>query len=181
MKIVLDIDGVIADFAKCLINEINETYNTKLIKNDLKTLMTNNILGINSSKCNEIEYKTFFNYNLEPIKGSISALSKLNESFEVYILTSRTNKMKAKTIEWLIKNNIKFKGIFFVPRKKKRKTIYRLKPTYWIEDDSDILINCPSYTRPILFSQPWNKYCLDITNKLVRLTTWSEIIKYILF
>ena len=116
MRIALDIDGVICNFASVLVFELSQRYSITLTEKDLVTLRTNEILGITKNECKTLEKHIFFNNDTEPVDGSVEAIMALSEYFDLYIVSARIESMLPKTMQWLNKQQIPYTQIIFTAK-----------------------------------------------------------------
>ena len=119
MKIGLDVDGVLLDFVTPFWKFHNENHNTdidlsKVVKSDYYFA---DFLGISREE-EKKRMTDFFNHNyfydLKPIIGSQEIVEKLSKKHSLYVITSREDSWRTKTIKSLDKHfKDKFNQVFF--------------------------------------------------------------------
>jgi hypothetical protein len=104
---------------------------------------------------------------------AVGALDTLNEwasrGYELVIFSNRTKYMgEFGLAKWLADNHIPFTEI------DGGKGEYDVH----IDDSPGKLMSTNSNLR-LLYSQPWNEQCLNVTHSLTRIKSWEEIRKYV--
>ena len=90
MRLLIDMDGVVADFLSHWCEVFNERYNQKLKPSDIKTWrMHESIPGATQEACEDLIWEPGFFFNLKPIPGAIKAIEQLHEQgHEIVFVTS---------------------------------------------------------------------------------------------
>jgi len=133
-KVLLDVDGVIANFHISFIRYLNENYGTNIDETDEPTEYSIDkwCIGIGSDKINTIihEWLATGGYKTLPIySGAKQFVYQLMDKFDVYIVTARIGDfhmnlpqkviegIKNDTFDWFRQHNIPSDGIFFEHKK----------------------------------------------------------------
>jgi len=162
-RICVDLDGVICeyDFPKIIKSFFGVDISSKMIfAYDLAE-----VLGVAP-----MLIKTMFNEQVygKPtlVEGAIDTLDEWkSKGYELVIYSNRVKYMgKKELIRWLINYQIPFDGI------DGGQGAYDVH----IDDLPSKLMGTDSEVK-LLFNQPWNERCLNITGKLIRVNSWDEI------
>ncbi len=186
MKIAIDIDEVLGQFMKALIEFHNSEYKTNLKLEDFFSYNFWNIWGGTKEKAIKKVYnfhKTNYFKNIIPVKDSQESIKKLKEGNELFIITSRQNDVIEETKEWIKKNfpNI-FSDIYFTNHfsqngtsKTKKEICDLLNIDILIEDSLEYSLECIKPNRKIfLLDYPWNKNN-NLPKEITRVYSWKEI------
>lgn len=183
MKIGIDIDDVIVEFARVYLIKYTEKYGKEF---DFENLFSFNLwepLKISKEEDFSLadEYYDSSDFEniplLEKAKESILELSKYHE---LIFITSRPLKIKEKTLSYLnkhfsgINHNIFFTNDIF-KNQIKSKVEVRIQENvdFMIEDNKDYALSCANNgINIILFDKPWNK---NIEHENIRrVDNWKE-------
>lgn len=136
--IILDIDGVIADYPECFVNYVNNKTNTKFVNMfDIRNMLTQKqIYDLKD------EYRNSGVKSSLPVKEyAIDFINKIKQKYYIVLLTSRPYskyfRIYADTLEWLDKNKIHYDAIYW-DEKKSRNILNNLdldQIEYVIEDN----------------------------------------------
>lgn len=97
MNILLDCDGVLADFPGGVVKAVNQFYSTNWKTSDIKTWDIGQSLGLPTDIIDEIASQPGFCLDLEPYPEALEAVKKLKTLGDVWIVTSPH---KSKTWCW---------------------------------------------------------------------------------
>lgn len=189
MRIGIDIDGVIADLARFMMDYAAKFY----YDNHIHATMNKNeyddckALGLTME-----ETEKFWNTYLEfyatkyPARDFVSdVINKLKENHEIYIITARNEyglppekygQMQSMVKQWLIDNKIEYDRIIFTEGS---------KLPYCVENKIDVMIEDSPYNIPdiasrvpvLCFDNPYNQ---NIEGKnITRVYSWYDILSKI--
>lgn len=185
MKIGVDLDDVLAE----LLIKFTDFHNKKNSTNFKFEQITHfglwELWGITKDEMT-LELEEFLenhSHTVEPILGSVEAIDELAKNHELLILTSRSESMKDRTIEWLnIHYPAKFQDFLFANHwlKAKGKTKADLCRDFKIElviEDSPLFAKelAEQGFKVVLFDKLWNQGLEH--NNIIRADSWSEIVK----
>lgn len=190
MKIAIDIDEVLGQFMKALIDFHNSEYKTNLKLEDFFSYNFWNVWGGTKEEAIEKVYKfhkTDFFKNIKPVTDSQDSVKKLKEDNELFVITSRQNDVIEETKLW-IQNNFPntFSNIYFTNHfskngnsKTKKEICDLLDIDILIEDSLEYSLECIKPNRKIfLLDYPWNK-SNSLPKEITRVYSWREIIEKI--
>ncbi len=188
--ILVDVDGVCADFNKGLLDYINRTQGTNLTEDQITVYSTQEAFKQHWTPDVEDHVRSEgFCYNLDVIPGSIHAINELRaRGYKILFVTAPYTRSKTWSydrIEWLKKYfNASHKDIIFAHDKK---FVYGMT---LIDDKVQNVVDWSMKWRDtsILYSQPWNKaeskllYNSNNTSKdnlIHTVNNWTEVLKEI--
>ena len=173
----IDLDNVISDTDNLVRLIISELYNVKLQRKD--------IIFFDYSKCGvtkEQEKEVFRIFHEKrcvevlPKPDAVESIDKLNEKFQVHIVTSRPEFTRSNTIKWLYDYGINYDAIDF--RTNKHTSDIRFE--YFIEDKRETAYNLANQgVNTIIFNKPWNQPDPKDIDNITRLNSWEDIVKYL--
>lgn len=190
MRIGIDLDEVLCDFLKGLVEFHNYVYRTSLSFDDFFSYEFWKVWGgdVESTKDKMFKfYETSFFDNLKPIKGAVEGVKKLSENHELFVITARQEIIKDKTKVWLDKY---FGDVFedvFVVNHLARSGVSRSKGDVCDELSIDVMIDdsfvyaldcVRSYRFVLLFDNPWNAREV-LPEGIVRVKSWDECVSFI--
>ena len=198
MNIGIDIDGVLTDVRKFVIEEgskyCKEHNKGELINPDVYEMKE--MFGWNLATIFNFWRKNIFKYAKENpvIDGASENIKKLKEDgHKIYIITARwlastkkhrilrhvekiSNKMKETVINWLSENNVIYDEIIF-SKDDKSKYIKKNNIDIMIEDAPDNVKELSELTKVICYDWVYNR---GIENEnIYRCSNWDEIYKVI--
>lgn len=183
----IDIDGVIGDSDKTFRKYINQYFDINLKREDITHYYYEKVLGISTKQM----YKFYDEFTKNKLWLEIpllpqaqSCMDYLSEKYNITIITSRNEKLRAITEKWLAKNKIKYSNLIMLKEGEKKLTkvlqnnidIHAL-----IEDRLDIAEEfCKEGIKVFLFNYQWNQDKKKKTNpNLIRINGWREILSYL--
>ena len=188
-KIAVDIDDVLLNFMKGLVNFYNSKYGTSFKKRDIFSYKLEESFGITKKerlrRLDEFYSSPFFS-ELEPIPRAQEALDFLNKENEIIIVTSREINLKKITESSLERNfKGKYSELFYSKNysqlggKSKAEICLEQRASVLIEDCLMYTLDCNAKGIPaFLMDKPWNK--TDLKGTLVkRVRNWKEILEKI--
>ncbi len=185
MKIGIDLDEVTINFMDSL-NKFYHKKTGKLYKKEhYKSYNWWELWGCTREEAIAVEHEfvTSKNYEeMEPIENAIESINKLVDKNELFIITSRPEKNKEKTLKWInkhlnrIKAEIIFSGDFHGGAKTKVEICKDLQIDIILEDNKDYALACAGAgIKVILFDKPWNQKVMH--KNITRVKSWEEAIK----
>lgn len=102
-SLALDLDELMYPFLENLIVFVNERRGTHFVKDDFFTYDFEQVWGGTSAEAVTTvnDYFTSLGRDPEPIEGSVDAVARLAEMFELYVVTARHDALEEMTFEWL--------------------------------------------------------------------------------
>lgn len=141
IKCMMDVDGVLADWVSAFLQHARNRYPDRVFREEdwtqFKPYGNGSKIPINKEEFNELfDTMDWDNISREPYFDRFKKLS--HKASFVRIVTHRPNRAQESTIDWLIKNEVRFDEIYFTPSKEKWKHCSDL--THVIDDRDDALI-----------------------------------------
>ena len=189
MNLGFDIDGVIAKTSDMLVNNINETFNSKLTIDIFKAHdFTENIYSedeeINTAVIkllkdlvvSEEKMKSIEIYPEAPI--IINKLKKVGH--KIYIITARHTHLKEMTATWLRNHGISFDGFAITNGITKSDYALKYKLDAFVDDLESNLYELHKSKKRwrkglLLMTQPWNADTMTDTSKYIRVHGWNDV------
>uniref|UniRef100_A0A6M3KGA6 Uncharacterized protein n=2 Tax=viral metagenome TaxID=1070528 RepID=A0A6M3KGA6_9ZZZZ len=166
-QICIDIDGVICEYNFPLL--VKNFFGVDLSKHMIFAYDLADVLGVAPSLINTM-FKEQVYGKPNFIAGAVETLGGWkSKGYELIIYSNRTKYMGYNGLaEWLIEWQIPFSGI------DDGQNHYNVH----IDDSPGKLMTTDSKIK-LLFDQPWNQRCYNITNQLLRVRSWEEIRAYV--
>lgn len=182
MKLLLDCDGILADFHSTYLGLINSYTGKSYVLDDIKDFSIEDSLDVREYSDrikNDFDVHDLCEY-LEPILGSEEAVEYLNSKINVVIVTAPFSSYKwvNQRYNWLRWNyNIDASNIIFT----KNKT--HINGDYFIDDSLDNCVKwAVTHTQNIcmLWDRPWNrKNRVRLPDNLKIIDNWDDVYKQI--
>ena len=189
MLIGIDLDEVLVGLMPQLIKYHNRYYKTSYIYNDFKSFFLWETWGGTKEETDK-KIWNFYNSKLFeqalPIEGAIDAIEQLSTKYKLLVITSRPEKIRKKTKDWLRKYfPKKFNKVYFAYNfsygvgnaKKKLDICQDLKIDLLIDDcleNVEEIGNIQHKMQALLFDRPWNR--VSLPEKVTRVYSWQEIV-----
>lgn len=189
MKIALDLDEVIADTLCTIIQFHNDTYGTRLTREQFTSYRFWEIWGgTREEAVDKVHafHRTSYAHSVRPVAGAQDAVCALGKENDLYIVTSRANEFVGKTEQWLATH---FPGAFAEvhfanhyskndrTEKSKADICEKLGVQMLVEDSVDFAIECAREGRDVfLLDRPWNQTD-RLPSGVYRVSSWEEIME----
>ncbi len=185
MRIGIDLDDVVFEFVRELLNIYQRTYNKKVNYDEVSSYNFNELLNISRKEFSDLIMSKFDKRkieNLELCEGVYDSVNRLSKEHEIYFITSRVR--KEGTLESLNKyfNHINFELYFssnpYVGNfgKDKGEICKNMGIDYMIEDSREHAEICSKKgIKTILLDKPWNKKYGEHYN-IIKLKNWNEVL-----
>jgi len=186
MKIGIDIDDVLAEFARGYLEKYKEKYGKEVKFEDIFSFDLWKPLGISKQESIELAdsyYDSPEFDNIDLVEGAFEIIKKLNKEHKLFFITSRPLKIKDKTNLFLnkyfsdINFELVFSNDFFGSQRKSKSEICReLGIGLLIEDNKSYSLDCAKKgIKVFLFDKPWNKNFEH--ENVERVYSWNEILE----
>ena len=163
IKILLDLDGVVIqyDFPKI----VKDFFGVDLSAQDIFAYDLADVLGVSKAGI-DLMFKKQVYGKPNFIKGALETLKEWEaKRYKLAIFSNRVKYMGTDKLQlWLKEYQIPFTYI----------SDGEDRYDYHIDDSPTKLMGTDS-TVKLLYTQPWNLRCLDITKSLKRVNSWEEI------
>ena len=184
MKIGIDIDEVIVEFARGYFEFYNSKHGTLFKFEDAFTYDLWKVLGVSKEKSIQLAddyYKTESFRNIEIVKDSIEKIKELSGKHEIFIVTSRPVSIRKQTADFFkkvldgIPLKIVYSGDFFGGQgKNKAELCTELGLSFFIEDNKKFALECAQRgVKVVLLDKPWNRDAIH--ENISRVNGWEEI------
>ncbi len=185
IAIGIDIDGVIGDSDKIFRKYMNQYFNLKLKRKDIKEFYYEKVLSMNPEDIQpfweEFNNKGYW-MEIPLLNNAKSSIDYLKEKYAIILITARTEKIKDLTLAWLEKHKIKYDQLHFLNENESKITKVlqnNISLNALIEDKLENALNFAGEgTRVFLFDYPWNQFEKKIEN-LIRVKGWCDILSYL--
>jgi uncharacterized HAD superfamily protein len=174
MNLGFDIDGVIANFSKPLLETIKENYGLNLKVSDIYTFSLNIVLGITKAEGIHLITETL-KKDLPLNFGAKETLEQLSrEGHSIYLLTGRYDYLRELTQSWLKEKGVPYTQLHLLNIGEKY--LAKVDPLDLIVEDSleEALEWTHKVRNVLVYDQPWNK-TLNVKNLTKRVYNWNEI------
>lgn len=180
MKIAIDIDDVLSTTSKHFIEHINNKYNINYKFHQMRDYNFNWLENISPNEIFLFLEEKLEDYEI--FENAKETIIQLKQEHELFILTSRKEAVKARTIIWLnthFGENL-FNEIIFI---NSTQTQNNCKGEVCVKNNFDILIeDAPHFAeksskmgiKVFLMDRPWNQNIKNGAN-LQRVKNWKEI------
>jgi uncharacterized HAD superfamily protein len=163
MRLLIDVDGVICKYNYGDI--VKKHFGVEIDEYNVFAQDMSDVLGVKSEEINKMFYNQVHNQP-QFIENALPTLKTLYNKHEIIIFTNRTKYMSLEELtKWLIENNIPFHGI----------DVQGTGEYQFHVDDSPAKLMKTNSKVKLLFSQSWNRRCLNITGSLKRVYSWNDV------
>ena len=179
-RLLLDVDGILADFVSATVKIMNSMTGMSLIPDDIINWEVTSILEDHQTRelCKAEFNKAGFCSTLEVYDGAQEAVKILQDKTELFFVTSpmlSNPTWMPDRVEWLERHfGIDHKHVVFANKK------YIISGDFMV-DDSPKNINDWLFYNPdscgLLWDRPYNR--TPDADKLIRVSKWDEIIQMI--
>jgi len=173
MRILIDVDGTIADLHTEWLRRYNSEYDDVLTADQIKDWSMDKFVKPEcGTKIYEYLYHPDLYEHVLPIDGALSSVMWLkSRGHDVFFVTSGVQESKAK---WLHNYGLTTGYWMFAPELIVAHSKHVINGDVLIDDN---MKNCDDFgKKAILFGQPWNE--ADVTN-CFRAGNWPDVIQYI--
>jgi uncharacterized HAD superfamily protein len=188
LKIGIDIDEVLVEFVRPYLEFHNQKFGKSLKLEEVKKFHFWEDLGFSLEEIQPLfeEFnKSFILLEDMPFfENAKESVLKLSENNEIFFITSRPEKIRQGTENFLKMHFANFKFInsgdtYGGVKKNKADICKENKLDLMIEDSSKIALECAqNRIKVFLMDKPWNQD-LNINENILRVKNWKEIMKKI--
>jgi len=201
MKLGFDIDGIVADMAKAMVEYINKEFSLDYTPEIFKKHNVFDNKYVDDPEENEKVAMAMLKgvienpeaiVSIEVYEDSKEAIKKLVRSgHSIHFITARAQSARESTIEWFRINKIPFDTIHVVGKNgrkgnlvSKGQTARILNLDFFIDDFIDHLGDMFKYKNRWrkgvgLFTRPWNINEPFDASRFIRFNDWNEIIRHL--
>jgi len=201
MKLGFDIDGIVADLPRMMLEYINKEFN---LNHDLSVLVSHDVSSnryvddddlndeIAARLLTEIVRNDGILPDVEPYEGAIEAIKKLYRyGHSIHFITARPSDTRKVTVDWLRSYHIPFSTVHVMGENKpgggfinKGRIARTLNLDFYIDDSIWHLENMYKYKNRWrkglgLFTRPWNANEPFDTYRFIRFNKWNEVIRHL--
>lgn len=192
MKIGIDLDDCLAEFAYSFLNWHNDKYETSFEIEDVKRFnFWETIGGTRGDIIDKVSdfYKTNYFRNLPVVFGAVNGINQLCWENELFVVSSRPNDIYEETKKWIDQHfHDKFSEVILTNEWslsgkaiKKADVCKKLGVDLYIDDNLENVIDCAKPKKNIrvfLFDRPWNQNS-KLLKIITRVYNWNEILEKI--
>lgn len=186
LNIGLDLDDVLIDFNTALCDFHNREYGTNLSRDDIKTWHLEKVWNCNLEEAIARIFDFYHSSELEeakPVEGAVEVVSRLSKGNNLHIVTSRSDTVKNKTLEWVEKyfpflvDSVNFTNHFDRDSKEsKAEVCIKMGIKIFVEDAPIHVEDLSTHIEKVyLFDAPWNRSYKDIPKNVKRMSSWKDI------
>lgn len=190
-RIGIDIDEVLVDFISPFSKYYNSKFNTQISEEHFVSYNLSQVFKTSQEKIT-LEVHEFTKSEsfkkLPPLEGSIEAIEKLSEEYELFIITARSEEVSKTTLDWLKTHfKDKFKNVHFSHnpyitgpiRSTKTEIGRKLKIDLLIEDNLSFAIeSAEAGIKVLMIDATWNQSD-TLHRNITRVYSWNDILKRI--
>jgi len=184
MKLAIDLDDVVLDTTKAIIDVLKDKHNIYIDANDIDVYDIGESTGLDHELISLVVNEAINSECIEPIFGVVPTINWLGNYFSpIYFLTNRYNyKSTLEQIQYLefdIEYEIHLCGKTNNGVPNKAKLINDLGINTVIEDRVETIMDIYKRTNAdiVVFDKPWNKY-VEENDRIFRVKSWIIDIVY---
>lgn len=174
MKLGIDIDGVIANFAQPLIDTVKKNYGLTITEKDITRFSISVVLGITRKEETQL-ITDILQQDLPVYPGAKETLEQLSrEGHSIYLLTGRYAPLRGLTQTWLKTKGVPYNELHLLEMGKKYQVNIEGLDVI-VEDSLEEALEWSSRVKTVLlYDHPYNQ-TLNVKNLTKRVYSWSEI------
>jgi uncharacterized HAD superfamily protein len=177
LHIAVDIDGVLLDFIDRFIPVVHERLAVTITDESIVTHDLHLLFGIPYKDLWEVVNETLATQVFPAIPGAEAGMKAIAHH-HITITTSRPEEHRERTIDNLAKYGFSYQDIHF--RKYLKKFTENDGTDILIEDSLEEAIVASQFIpHVLLFLRPWNRFTLNVWNRLTPVSNWDEIVAHI--
>lgn len=175
----VDLDGCVNNILEGIIKYSKEMWNIEIAPAQCLCYDLQDCTPLTTEKLNFLFNKTDLFSNLHPMPGARATLGILNASYHIDVVTYRDYTIHFhKTLDWLIKNHIKFDYLHLVGSRDKRTHALKSKISYFVEDRLESALQLSEVCKKVfLIDWPYNQG--ELPNNVIRVEKWSNILEHL--
>lgn len=164
MRVLLDVDGCLCEYNFPKL--VKSFFGVDISKFSIYAYDLADVLGVSPAEINTMFQEQVYGKPHFTSGAMETLLEWAKLGYEIAIFSNRIKYMGERgLVEWLVKYGIPFSGI---------DVLGTGNYDYHIDDSPAKLMATNSKIK-LLYDQPWNKGCLNITKSLVRVMNWAEV------
>lgn len=191
--VALDLDDLVFPFMETYVPYINAHKGTSFVVEDFFSFNFEEVVG--GTRVESVAFVERFFDQMDrppaPVKGSREAVSKLSDEYDLAIVTSRTDAMRERTLDWLEEH---FPATFIEvhitngyvadnrPTKRRKSDVCRELGAVALVDDGfhNVVDVLEVGIKGLLFGDfPWNRN-VELPEGVVRVSNWNEVVDELL-
>lgn len=183
MRIIVDVDGVLADQVSPVLERLNERYGLSVTKEEIRRWDEPIADTDIKTEIEKSHLDPDFVRSMRPLEDACAAMKELARRYEVIIATNRAPSADAATRQWLASNGIPYAEYINTSKSGKE----RVSGDVLIDDyPGNVLRFAASGGVGILFEQPWNENDPSIrqaiehgnlAGRIIRARGWRSVVE----
>jgi len=177
LRIAVDIDGVLLDFIAGFIPVVQKRLGVTITHEAIVTHDLHLLFGIPFQDLWKIVNETLATQVFPVIPGAQEGMKAISHH-HITIITSRPEEHRERTMENLAQYGFIYQDILF--RKYLKKFTESDGTEVLIEDSLEEAIVASEFIpNVLLFQRPWNRFTLNVWNRLTPVMNWGEVVSEI--
>lgn len=173
----VDLDGVVTDVVRVIIDYLRDTGRGEFYPGDFITYNTENWASVTKEEMGKLFSTPEVYTNMPFIRDAQSGLRTLKFlGYSLYAITSRPTVVEDATNKWIKDNNLPFEKVIFTTHSDKKLECINNHVDYFIEDRLETCLDLAEVCKKVfVFDSRYNR-SKSLPKNIIRVFAWTDVI-----